>query len=208
MARPMRMTLNSKSLSLIGIPKKFHKISLQDFDTFGSDNLRKVRNFVSGYIQTLPEHFSEGAGIFFTGSNGVGKTMLSCIIAKEAYRYRFTVRRCTFVEYMTVYTSVWNAKTSEEKDICEAKLFDYYKSVELLILEEIGKEVDSKAAAPILEDLLRYRDDEGLVTIMCSNLKPSVLEERYGTSCLSLVKGSMIPITIESTDRRKKEIEQ
>ena len=71
------------------------------------------------------------------------------------------------------------------------------------IQEEVGKEVDSKASAPILEDLLRYREDNGLVTILCTNLSPKDLEKRYGVSVASLLKGNMTPIRIEGIDKRK-----
>ena len=66
-----------------------------------------------------------------------------------------------------------------------------------------GKEVDSKASAPILEDLLRYREDNGLVTVICTNLSPKDIENRYGVSVSSLLKGNMTPIKIEGVDKRK-----
>lgn len=200
--RPLRTSLNPNSLKLIGIPKSFLNSDLENFDTYNDEGLTEVKTFVGSYLDKIDTMFSINSGIFFCGSNGVGKTMLSCIIAKEAYRHRYTTRRCTFIDYIDKYTRVWSAKNSEEKESCEDTLYTYYKAVEFLILDEVGKEIDSKVSAPILEDLLRYREDNGLVTIICTNLTKDVLLERYGNSCMSLLRGNCVPIIIDSKDLR------
>ena len=201
MKRPVRKSLNPKSLSIIGIPKSFISYSIEDF-VAKTDELKDVKSFIGDYIDNIDSNFDNNKGLFLCGSNGVGKTMLSCIILKEAYRHRYTARRTTFVEYIDKYTRVWSSKNSDEKEQFEDELYTYYKAVEFLVLEEIGKEIDSKVAAPILEDLLRYREDNGLVTILCTNLNPEMISDRYGESCMSLLKGNTIPLTIESKDRR------
>ena len=202
MKRPVRTHMNETSLSLIGIPKTFINKSLADFVTRGSSALSDVKKLVKSYIDSIDDNFENNKGLFMYGSNGVGKTMLSCIILKEAYRHRYTSRRTTFVEYINKYTRVWDAKNSDERDIFEDELYTYYKSVEFLVLEEVGKEIDSKVAAPILEDLLRYREDHGLVTIICTNLNIKLMTERYGESCISLLRGNTTPVMIECSDKR------
>ena len=201
MSRPVRKTMSKTSLSLIGIPKSFIDTTIEDFIA-KSDELKEVKSLVQQYIKDIDFNFDNNKGLFLCGSNGVGKTMLSCIILKEAYKHRYTSRRTTFVEYIDKYTRVWSSKNSEEKETFEDELYTYYKSVEFLVLEELGKEIDSKVAAPILEDLLRYREDKGLVTILCTNLNTETLSERYGESCMSLLKGNTIPVTIQSKDVR------
>lgn len=201
--RPVRKNVSNKSLRLIGIPSSFITSTLDDYRA-DSEELESVKTFVSNYINKIDTMFRINSGIFLNGSNGVGKTMLSCIIAKEAYRHRYTTRRCTFIDYINTYTRVWGAKSTEEKESYEDQLYTYYKSVEFLILDEVGKEVDSKVSAPILEDLLRYREDNGLVTIICTNLNIQTILEKYGNSCVSLLKGNCVPITIDSKDLRNK----
>ncbi len=202
--RPVRTYLNPESLKLIGIPKSFREVNINDFYTKDNDELGDVRDFICSYISDIDKAFEDNIGIFFNGSTGVGKPSRSCIIAKEAYRHRYTTRRCTFIEYIDKYTKVWGAKNAEEKESIEDDLYTYYKSVEFLILDEVGKEIDSKVSAPILEDLLRYREDNGLVTIICTNLNFDLMLEKYGNSCMSLLKGNCTPITIDSKDQRNK----
>ena len=199
--RPLRDTVNQSSLILMGVPKYFCDRTLEDFDTYGKTSLKAVKDFVETYIENLPENIEANRGICFMGSNGVGKSMLSCIILKEAYRHRYSCRRATFSTYIGAYTESWGVSKSE-RDALEADLYDKYKGVEVLVLEEIGKEIDSKIAKPILEDLLRYREEHGLVTIICTNLTPDLLRTEYGESIISLINGNMTVIEIVSDDRR------
>lgn len=201
MNRPVRKKLNPDSLLLIGIPKKFISCDISDFKVF-HDSLQPVKDTVQEYIKNLDSMFSSNSGILFSGSNGVGKTMLASIILKEAYRHRYSCRRTTFVEYLDSYTRMWNSRSLDEKDLVEQDFYSMYKAVEFLVLEELGKEIDSKVAAPILEDCLRYREEHGLVTIICTNLPVSVIERKYGASCFSLLKGNTTPIRIEGEDHR------
>lgn len=207
--RPARKYLSTKSLSLIGIPKKFHESIIEDFRTYGNKDLEEVQDHIARYISTMRWQKLENlGGLFLFGSNGVGKTLIACIVAKEAYKCRYSTRRVTFVDYMSQYTLMWGARSIDEKESAEDNLYNNYKAVEFLVLEEVGKEVDSKASAPILEDLLRYREDNGLVTVICTNLSPRDIELRYGASVSSLLRGSMTPIRIEGIDKRKEYFEK
>ena len=200
--RPLRSTLSKSSLIMMGVPKKFCDKSIEDFDTFSKKSLKQVRSFVKEYLDKLCENIEDGNGICFMGSNGVGKSFLSCIILKEAYRHRYSCRRVTFSTYINAYTESWGA-SKDDREVLEQDLLDKYKGVEFLVLEEIGKEIDSKIAKPILEDLLRYREEHGLTTIICTNLTPVALKETYGSSICSLINGNMTVIIIDGDDRRQ-----
>lgn len=156
MKRPERTTISFKNLILMGVPKKYHTLSMEDFDTYNERDLIKVRDFIKDYISDVYRVFEDNQGLFLFGSNGVGKTFIACMIVKEAYRFRYSARRVTFVEYVSAYTKMWGAKSPDEKEYLEQEFYNKYKAVEFLVIEEIGKEVDSKITAPILEDCLRY----------------------------------------------------
>lgn len=208
MNRPERTHLSERNLSIIGVPKKFHHVNMVDFDTYDKRDLLKVKDFVIDYLSRLPEVFESNQGLFLLGSNGVGKTFIACMIVKEAYRRRYTAKRTTFVEYVNMYTKMWGAKTHDEREFLEQEFYNSYKAVEFLVIEEIGKEIDSKVTAPILEDCMRYREDKGLVTIICTNLDMKAVKERYGASICSLMKGNMTPVMIEGADKRQEFFEK
>ena len=203
MNRPIRTSLNPKNLVLMGVPRKFALTTMNDFQTYDEDDLMEVKYFIKNYLDTLPRRFYSNEGLFLYGSNGVGKTFIACMIVKEAYRRRYTARRVTFVEYINAYTKLWGARTPDEKEYLEQDFYNNYKAVEFLVLEEIGKEIDTKVSAPILEDCLRYREDHGLVTVICTNLDIREMKDRYGMSSYSLMQGNMTPVLIEGKDKRR-----
>ena len=200
--RPLRDEVSQKSLVIMGVPKKYTSKTLKDFSDYGSKDLADIKKFCGEYIDNLEDNIEDNRGIFFYGSNGVGKSFLSSIILKEFYRYRYSCRRVTFAQSINEYTRVWDYH-GDEKDTMESDFYSRYKAVEFLVLEEIGKEIDSKIAKPILEDLLRYREENGLVTVICSNITPKVFTSEYGNSVMSLIQGNMTPIQLVGKDRRK-----
>lgn len=198
--RPMREKINLNSLALMGIPLKFSKTTLDDFELREKGH-EVVKSFVDRYIAQLPENVRNGRGILFMGSNGTGKTMLSSIILIEAYRRRYNCRRITFSEYLNLFTSVWDGSGVAQKEELTDHLYEF-KGSEFLCLEEVGKEIDSKIAVPILEDLLRYREDHSLPTIICTNRTAKALEETYGNSIVSLLRGNNEIVKIVGKDGR------
>lgn len=201
-ARPRRTRQSNENLVRMGVPRTYCELTLADYNDYGNEKLQQVKDFVRDYVVNIHENLQCNKGIFFYGSNGVGKSMLSCIILREAYLNRYSCKRVTFSEYINEYTRVWNARTVAEKEDLEEVFYQYFKSVELLVLEEVGKELDTKLSATVLEDLLRYREEKGLATIICTNVAPKEIVEKYGASIGSLIKGNFTPINIVGTDNR------
>lgn len=197
--RPIRDNIKEESLILMGVPRRFCNLTLDDF-MVKEKGLDKVKNKIKDYIDNIESNMGEGKGIFFYGSNGVGKSMLSCIVLKEFYRNRYSCRRITFAQYINAYTTSWGKK---DREIYEQDLYSKYKGVDFLVIEEVGKEVESKIAKPILEDLLRYREEKGYVTFICCNLTLEDFREYYGSSICSLVNGNQTIIKIVGEDKRK-----
>jgi DNA replication protein DnaC len=195
--RPIRTTLSNKNLINMGVPKALLDLSLEDLDLN-----EKILDYVQGYIDNIDNSFKYNKGLFLYGSNGTGKTSIASIIIKEAYKHRYTAKRMTWVDYMTLYTRAWGCNNFELKMHTEDVIKDI-KDREFLVLEEIGKEQDNKLAMTLLEDLLRHREDKGFPTIICTNLAPKSVVERYGASIESLIKGNMTPIKLVGKDNRK-----
>lgn len=195
--RPIRTTLSNKNLINMGVPRALLDLSLEDLDLN-----EKILDYVQGYMDNIDNSFKYNKGLFLYGSNGTGKTSIASIIIKEAYKHRYTAKRMTWVDYMTLYTRAWGCNNFELKMHTEDVIKDI-KDREFLVLEEIGKEQDNKLAMTLLEDLLRHREDKGFPTIICTNLAPKSVVERYGASIESLIKGNMTPIKLVGKDNRK-----
>jgi DNA replication protein DnaC len=199
--RPRRTHISSDTLTAVGIPKKFHNTTLDDYIAY-DDDIAEIKKFFVNYMDEFAENINQNRGLFLSGSNGVGKTHLSSILAKEAYARRLSVRYCSFSEYKSQYTRSWGTKALEDRDVAEDDFNVNYKTVDFLVLEEIGKEIDSKIAEPILEDCLRYREEKGLLTVICTNLDMQQIKIIYGMSIASLIRGNMIPVEFAGKDRR------
>lgn len=195
--RPLRKTLSTKNLINMGVPKALLNLSLDEMELDS-----KIRDYIEGYIHRIYDSFKFNRGLFLYGSNGTGKTSIACIIITEAYRHRYTAKRITWLDYMSLYTRAWGCNNYEIKMHTEDVIKDI-KNREFLVIEEIGKEQDNKLAVTLLEDLLRHREDKGLPTIICTNLTPKGVIERYGASIESLIKGNMTAIKLVGTDNRR-----
>ena len=204
--RPVRKELSVKNMLSRGIPKHFLDVSLDDFDTDGNEKRERAKQHICSYLTNIDKTLRDGKGLYLYGSNGVGKTMLGSIIVKETYRYRYTSKRLTFVEYIDQYTKIWKAQSVDEREAMEDSFYHYIKSVDFLVLEEIGKEQTKlDMAVTILEDCLRYREEKGLCTIICTNMSLEELVGLYKSKSIeSLIRGSMTPIKIVGEDRRAK----
>lgn len=188
-----------------GIPKHFLSVTIDDFNTYDDIMLENAKNVVINYISDIDSTYSSGRGLYLYGSNGVGKSMLGSIIVKEAYRHRYSSKRITFVEYINEYTKIWKSQSIEEKESLEDQFYSYTKAVDFLVLEEIGKEsTKPDLALTILEDCLRYREEHGLCTVICTNLSlRDLISLKYQSKSIeSLIHGSMTPVKILGVDRR------
>ncbi|MFI3211676.1 MAG: hypothetical protein R3Y64_11590 [Peptostreptococcaceae bacterium] len=202
--RPKRTSISSLNLSRRGIPKEFHNATLDDLKDFGSEDRRVVNTFVRDYIENIHSQFQNNKGIILSGSNGVGKSFIASLIIKYAYVNRYTSRRCTLVEYKDAYTRMWGSKSPSEKEELEEQFYLNFKAVEFLALEEIGKDITlNNTTVGILEDLLRYREERGLVTIICTNYTRVDLIDKYGSSINSLIQGNCTAIRIVDSDKRQ-----
>ena len=200
--RPLRETMSPKSLIMIGVPKQFVNKSIEDFDTFDDEQFKAVKRFTIEYIANITDNFENCRGLYLYGSNGNGKSFIASLIIKEAYRRRYSAYRITFANYINYYTRAWYSKDFNEKEELEVDLYKY-KAAEFLALEEVGKEIENSITAPILEDLIRYREDKLLPTIICTNLQLRNMKGQYGESVFSLIQGNMVPIKLEGKDQRQ-----
>ena len=133
--RPKRTKISKKNLVNCGDPSRLHDLYLEDLEVED-----KIKQYVLRYTEHLDKVYKEGKGIYFFGNNGVGKTTLACMILKECYTYRYTCKRITFMDYVSLYTRAWG--DSEAKQEVEEEI-NKIKSREFLCIEEIGKENDT-----------------------------------------------------------------
>ena len=201
MSNYTRPKLNLKNLIKVGIPKHLASLTVDDLEDFGSDERATLIDYVKEYVGNIDSNYDDNVGLLLMGSNGVGKTLIASLILKEAYRERYVCKRITFSEFINKYTRLWDKSIPEEE---REEFYYYIKGADFLVLEEIGKEFSKpELAVTILEELLRYREERGIPTIICTNLNSDSLLSKYGMSVFSLLKGNFKPLVIVGKDLRK-----
>ncbi len=87
----------------------------------------------------------------------------------------------------------------------ERTLWERARAVDVLILDDLGKGVQDRTGfgARALDELLRGRNADQLVTFITTNMAPGEqLQEELKASTLHSLKESMIPVKISGVDRR------
>lgn len=176
-----RETLSQTNLSRIGIPRLFFDAEIDDYHSEGAD-YKILRN----YVKYIHDMFEDCVNLTLYGSNGSGKTFVTSIILKNAYRYYYSAKRTTFTYFMSI--SFKPDKAEDDKEY----LRQVFES-EFLVIDELGKENNLKTLANIslLENLMKYREEKGLPTIICTNFTLEGIKEKYGDTIHSLVMQSV-----------------
>lgn len=201
--KPLRKVLAKSNMIRFGIPKEHWERTFEDFNTYGEKDLEDAKAFFIAYCENMYENFDERRGIYLWGSNGTGKTMLCSLLVKDAYRRQFSTALITFPEYIEHYTEAWSCRDFDTQQELKYNFMHRWKGVDILVLDEIGKEYATKISPVILEDCLRYRAMKSLVTILITNLNPTDFNYRYGESISSLAVHKRIELHFSTSDRRK-----
>lgn len=193
--RPVRTALSVKNLIYRGVPREYIHADLDEYPI--KENTREL---FARYMDYLDEMFEDKINLILYGSNGSGKTYLSSLIVKEAYRKRYTSFRVTLKSFIDMHFK-------RDKDELIADKLDEIINSEFLVIDEVGKETFDKSQfnIAVFEELLRERDTQGKPTIICTNLpleERGGLYEQYGKSIQSLIDGNFIKIKFEGEDNR------
>jgi DNA replication protein DnaC len=168
--------------------------TLSDIEFVGdSEALKQAQDYLGKY----DNYKAHGIGIeFYSTMQGTGKTMLSCIIAKELVKRGEHVYFIHFDEILRLYQMPY-----EQREELERKL----RRVPVLILDEIGRPVtDAQRAffATELESLIRHRTSGNGITIITTNMTPGILDKEYPRTASLLAKAT-IEVAVSGDDIRK-----
>lgn len=197
---PPREELSENNLSLAGIPFEFWFSSLDELKPTNA-GAKRVFALVKEYTEKIHDNYVFGQGIFFYGSNGVGKTNLASIILQEAYRHRYAVSYMTMNKITPI--GVKAAYDEEVRDFYNRRILNR----DFLVIDEVGKEQqgEKQANITVLEEVLRLRSSNKLPTIVITNLSIDDFKYRYGSSIMSLLLQRFIDIKLVGEDFRYKQ---
>lgn len=148
-------------LSSAGIPKRLQSASLSNYRHDG-DSQEKALRLVCDYVRALPNKMENGDGLIMMGNMGTGKTHLICGTIKQAIKGGCTARYYTASELFDDTRASFGG--DGQGKVAKAKICD------LLALDEIGVGRGTDTEMQVLHEVLGYRYDECLPTIIATNL--------------------------------------
>lgn len=144
------------------------------FDNFEPNNSnRKVFNNLKNYSEKLVKGI-EKKRLILVGNNGVGKTHLACSIANKL------IENGTPVIYGTLINLLAELRNSYDTDnnISEMEIIKLYENVELIIIDDLGKEKPSEWGLEKLFTIINSRYENNLPVIITTNYNQNSLVER------------------------------
>jgi len=170
-----RRFLNRVDLERMNIPEDLWTSKLQ---YVSKDSLPQVKT----YLLNLDAAVARGAGLVVYGSEGVGKTAIAALIAKEARARGSTV----------LFVRLWELREMircrMEYDM-DSSMAERAREVDVLVLDDLRSEDASEKFFTLSEiiELVRYRASRRRVTIVTTRLDKGALEDNPMESLLDVL---------------------
>lgn len=183
----------SKLLHDSGLGQKFlHRT----FETFkinerNEDAFRTAKQFAN-------EFKAQKKGLLFSGTVGSGKTHLAASIANQLISELHSV---IFGNITDIITRIYDTY-SAESDIRTGQIIKALTSVDLLVLDDLGKEGDSRNINTVLYQIINARYEHELKVIITTNLTSSELSSKIGNATVSRITEMTTPVILNDKDWR------
>lgn len=165
--------------SYFSTPDIFEGMTFEDYEISGSDKERESQQkgltTVQLYNKSAVYNFLTGMNLILLGNFGTGKSMLMSILCNAlADEYLFQCRYVNAVKFYQKITDSFKNNAKSVKDVITP-----YKQAEFLFLDDIDKVKPSDYVREIFYDLVNYRTENELPTIISANHSLEELDEKY-----------------------------
>ena len=167
----------------------YDKLKTENFDTFSfedfsgpeRDNMEKIYEAAKEFTSTFADTY---CNMLFYGNVGCGKSFMSNCIAKELMDKGTAVFYISAIRLFDILSAHRFNLSGKDADEYEA-LFEY----PLLIIDDLGTEVNSSVVDSELFNVLNERDLRSRSTIISTNLSLAKLKEIYSERSVSRILG-------------------
>ena len=168
-ARKRKQERIERLLGKSGIKKRFQR---RTFEKFITDTPERVRCYqiAKRYADSFSIRYENGDGLYIEGTNGTGKTHLAAAIALQLINEGVPVVCKTSSDLLLDIKKAYDDEYTKESAV-----LDVYKSVDLLIIDDLGKEQCSDWSVSTLYSILNDRYED---------MKPTIITTNYGAEDL------------------------
>ena len=138
-----------------------------------NSNNKKVYQSLKEYSEKLANSV-ERKGLILVGNNGVGKTHLACSIANELIKNGIPIIYGTLINLLAELKNTYDV----DNNISEMKIIKLYEKVDLLIIDDLGKEKPSEWGLEKLFTIINSRYENNLPVIITTNYDQNSLINR------------------------------
>jgi DNA replication protein DnaC len=188
-----RRLLTEKDLVRMGLPRKLWNAKLE-----GIQDVR-ARKVVGSYMGRILDMMRTGSGLIVCGFEGVGKSGVAAVIAKEACRWGFSVQFST-------HEDLQELRFENREFEGGLSLVERIRSADLLVLDNFNQDfLEDRVFGPArLEKLIARRVGNRLTTVLTTRLNFDELKnEDRMKRVYSVMKESMVGFRITGKDLRE-----
>lgn len=138
--------------------------------------------------------------LMFYGPSGLGKTFLCSCIARELLDKGYTVLYATSPQLFKAIEKERFSRTDENED--RRTINDDIQAVDLLIIDDLGTELNTSFTSSELFDILNTRLIASKPVIISTNLLFEEIQERYSERITSRIMGDYKPLKFYGEDIR------
>jgi len=165
------------------IPKRFKDKTLDNYEANSNDQ-SAVLNLCKKYIENYDTVKEKGTCLVFCGMPGTGKTHLAYAIVKALREQMVCAIKINAAEMTSVVKEAITGKTDESA----GDVSSTFKRIDMLVIDEVGVQVESDSERRVFFDIINGRYDEMRPTILISNLKIEELTKFIGVRVIDRMK--------------------
>ena len=192
-----------------------HLLYKQNFDTFNLnvyskdyidpdegissyERMSDIYNICKDFCNRFDQY---DKSLLFVGGAGLGKTFLSCAVAKELIDKGKTVLHVRCSKLVNMYEDY---RFSRGDYISAKQKIDKLYNADLLIIDDLGTETQYKLSASLLLDLFESRLEQGKKMIITTNLTMNEIGQIYSARILSRLSQYFLTLWFIGEDIRMK----